>query len=149
MKKFEWDKIAYFVEWLLLLPFQVNFNQHYLYIFFNQYESTGNVALVVITGTAILVPNLEVMSLQLIWRSGTRRFHLCVPSLQMSYRDLTTWQGTRIVASAMAARWQAPLYWYPTIVCKPLQLTWRSGAWRTLSSSKLQWFEDHDRVPVW
>ena len=39
-----------------------------------------------------------VKGLQLIWRSGTHRFHLQVPDLQMSCRDLTTWQCSRIVA---------------------------------------------------
>ena len=57
----------------------------------------GNVILVAITGTTSLVPYLKVKSLQLIWRSGTRRWHLRVPDLQMSCSDLTTWQGTRIV----------------------------------------------------
>ena len=36
-------------------------------------------------------PVFWVKSLQFIWRSGTRRFHLRVPDLQMSFRDLTTW----------------------------------------------------------
>ena len=39
-----------------------------------------------ITGTTILVPYLEVKSLQLIWRSGTRRWNLRVPDLQMNCR---------------------------------------------------------------
>ena len=34
-----------------------------------------------ITVTTILVPYLQVKSLQLIWRSGTRRFHLGVPGI--------------------------------------------------------------------
>ena len=42
-----------------------------------------------ITRTTILVPCHVVKSLQLIWRSGTRRFYLRVPDLQMSCRDLT------------------------------------------------------------
>ena len=32
-------------------------------------------------------------SLQLIWRSGTRRFHLLVPDLQLSSSDLTRMTG--------------------------------------------------------
>ena len=35
-------------------------------------------------------------SLQLIWRSGTGRFHLRVPDLQISCRDFTTRQGTSV-----------------------------------------------------
>ena len=42
--------------------------------------------------------------MQLIWRSGTCRLNLRVPDLQMSCKDLTTCQGTRIFAPAMAAR---------------------------------------------
>ena len=53
-------------------------------------------------------PIFKVKSLQLIWRSGTRRFHLRVPDLRMSCRVLTTWQGTRIVVPAIAARWTCP-----------------------------------------
>ena len=41
----------------------------------------------------ILVPCPQVNSLQLIWRLGTRRFHLRVPDLQMSCSDLTRIQG--------------------------------------------------------
>ena len=62
-------------------------------------------------------------SLQLIWRSGTRRFHLRVSDLQMSFRDLTSWQDTRTVVPAKAvAELNAPflsrprdtwLYFYP------------------------------------
>ena len=33
---------------------------------------------------------------QLIWRSGARRFHLRMPDLQMSCRDLITWADTRV-----------------------------------------------------
>ena len=41
----------------------------------------------------------QVKSLQLIWRWGTPRFHLRVPYLLMSGRDLTAWQGTWVVCS--------------------------------------------------
>ena len=40
-------------------------------------------------GATILVPYHVVKSLQLIWKSGIRRFHLRVSDLQMSFRDLT------------------------------------------------------------
>ena len=63
----------------------------------------GHVTLTAIIGTSILVVYLWVKLLQLIWRSGTRRFHLRVPDHQMSCRDLATWQGTRTVYPTMAA----------------------------------------------
>ena len=47
-----------------------------------------SVILVVITGTTILMSYLQVNSLQLIWKSGTCRFHLHVPDVQMSWE---TW----------------------------------------------------------
>ena len=52
-----------------------------------------------------------VKSLQLIWRSGTRRWNLRVPDLQMSCRDLTLHQSTRIVVPAQAARRHAHKHW--------------------------------------
>ena len=49
----------------------------------------GCVALAAVTVTMILVPCfIEVKSLRLIWRSGTRRTVERVPDLQMSYIDL-------------------------------------------------------------
>ena len=45
--------------------------------------------LAAIVGATILVPCHVIKSLQLIWRSGTRRFNLRVPDLQMSCSDLT------------------------------------------------------------
>ena len=54
-------------------------------------------------------PDGQAKSLSFIWRSGTRRWNLRVPDLQMNCRDLTTWQGTRIVAPRMVARWHALL----------------------------------------
>ena len=44
--------------------------------------------LAAIAGATILVPCHVVKSLQLIWRSGTRRWNLRVPNLQMSCIDL-------------------------------------------------------------
>ena len=58
------------------------------------------------------MPYLSVKSLQLIWRSGTHRWNLRVPDLQMSCRDLTTWQGTRIEPMAMDVQWYALLAWH-------------------------------------
>ena len=67
----------------------------------------GMFPLAAITGTAILVPYLEVKSLQLTWRSGICRRNQRVPELHMV--DFTAWQGTRIVAPAMAALTQQGL----------------------------------------
>ena len=63
------------------------------------------------TGTTLLVPYLYVKSLQLVWRSGSHRFHLRVPYLQVSCKDLIICQGTRIAPPAMAAGWHALLHW--------------------------------------
>ena len=62
--------------------------------------SNGHVTWVAITGSIIWVPYLKV--LQLIWRSGTCRFHLQLPAPQINCRDLTTWQGANIMPWAMA-----------------------------------------------
>ena len=64
----------------------------------------GNVTLKASIGTTVQMPYLWVISLQLIWRSGT-----WVPDLQMSCSDVTTWQGTRTVTPAMTTRWHASL----------------------------------------
>ena len=65
--------------------------------------------LATITGTTILVPYLYVKSLQLIWSAGTHRFHLQMPDLQnLSFRDFTTWHGTRILALVRAIRHSVP-----------------------------------------
>ena len=53
-----------------------------------QHATNGVCQLVAIAGTTVLVPCHIVKSLLLIWRSGTRRFHLQVPDLQMSCSDL-------------------------------------------------------------
>ena len=63
----------------------------------------GNVTLVAITKTTILVPYHYYKSLQLIGLA-THRWNLQVPDLQMSCRDLTTWQGTRILVPEIATR---------------------------------------------
>ena len=49
---------------------------------------TRHVNLVVISGTTKLVLYRLVKSLQLIWRSGTRRWNLRVPNLQMSCSNM-------------------------------------------------------------
>ena len=64
----------------------------------------GHVTLVAISGTTILLPYLKVKSPQLTWRSGTRRLHPQVPHLEMSCRNLTTWERTRIVAPEITVK---------------------------------------------
>ena len=57
------------------------------------------VSLTASTGTTIPVSYLhKIKSLQLICRLGTDRCHQGVPGLQMSCRDLITWQSIRKVA---------------------------------------------------
>ena len=92
--------------------------------------------LTIITAAGILVYSYHcVKSVQLIWRSGTRRFHLRVPDLQMSCRDLTTWQGTRIVASVIVVRWNAPSFTHRSLMwcdskayCWPRQISETNAA---------------------
>ena len=64
------------------------------------------VTLAAIPGTSNLVACHFVKSLQLIWRSSTRRFHLRVPDLQMSCSDLISKWDTRII---VMAPWQLAL----------------------------------------
>ena len=54
-------------------------------------NTIGYAAVVVITGTTVLVPYHLVTSLQLIWRSS--RCHQQVPNLQMKCSDLTGMRG--------------------------------------------------------
>ena len=49
----------------------------------------GLCRLVAIAGTIILVPWHVIKSLQLILKSGTRKWNLRAPDLQVSYKDLT------------------------------------------------------------
>ena len=58
----------------------------------------GHVTLVGIPGTIILVSYLFVKSLKLLWKSDSYRFHLWIPDLQVSCRDVTSWQDTKIIA---------------------------------------------------
>ena len=67
------------------------------------FSSTGQVTLAAINGTLILVPYLWIQSLQPIRRWGICRLHLHGPNLQIGCRDLTIWQGTRIMAQTMAS----------------------------------------------
>ena len=65
-------------------------------------------------GHVICQPLLGLLSwcpvLQLIWRSGTRRFHLRVPDLQMNCSDMTWRSGTRTVVPVMATKVTCPIY---------------------------------------
>ena len=71
--------------------------------------STGHVIRVAINETTILVPYLQIKSLQLFWRLGIRRWNLRVPDLQMSCRDLTQRQGTRIATPVIATKMTSPI----------------------------------------
>ena len=62
-----------------------------------------------IAGATLLVPCHVVKSLQFIWRSGTCRWNPQVPDLQMSCRDLTLWQGTRMIVPVKATRVTYPI----------------------------------------
>ena len=73
-------------------------------------------------------PIFKLKSLQFIWRLGTRRFHLRVPNLQMSCRDLTKWQDTSILVPTMPTRETClilPLNQWPNMcVCTMSQFWW-------------------------
>ena len=53
-----------------------------------QFQTMGHVVWWPVLGQITWYPLTLVKSLHLIWRSGTRRFHLRVPDLQMSCSDL-------------------------------------------------------------
>ena len=71
------------------------------------------IALAAIIRTTILAPYLQVNSLQL----GHPCWNLRVPYPQISCKDLTTWQGTRIVVRAKAIRRHALLYMLVAFCC--------------------------------
>ena len=64
----------------------------------------GHFTLAALIRTIVLVSYRQVKSLQLIWRSGTRRWHLRVPDLQVSCSDLIEIQDTRAVVPVMTNR---------------------------------------------
>ena len=70
----------------------------------------GHVHLVAIAGTTILVPCHVVKTLQLIRRSGTRRWNLRVPDLQMSYSDLTLKIGHQDSSPSNGCNGQMPCW---------------------------------------
>ena len=74
------------------------------------FNQTEHVTVAVIKETTILVPYLLVKSVHFIWRLGTCIFHLRMLDLQMSYKDFTTWKGTRLIALAVSAGKHAPLW---------------------------------------
>ena len=97
-------------------------------VLYNKQQSTGHVTLAAIAGTTILVPYLEVTSLQLIWRSdwpirrqaiiwtNTDLNHYKSEStgdhLQRSCKNLTTWQSASIIGLVMDTEWHHPLCIY-------------------------------------
>ena len=68
-----------------------------------------HITLMAITGANKLQPTHLDKSVQLFRRSGTHRFHLQIPNFQVSYSDLTKWEGARILVPDMTTRWNAPL----------------------------------------
>ena len=76
--------------------------------------------LVDITGSIVLVSFLEVMSLQLIWRSGN---HLQVPHLQMSCRDLLIMRGNQDDDSSNDHQSNIPYLYDPRFTQTLLHLT--------------------------
>ena len=86
-----------------------------------------------ISRTTILVHFSK--SLRLTWRSGTRRWNLRVPDLQMSCRDVITCPDTRIVTPAIAANVTCPIVGIePTLIvsfrfrhgCRSITACWSS-----------------------
>ena len=72
----------------------------------------GVYCLTAIAGDTILVPYHVVKSLHLIWRSGTRRWNLPIPDLQISCNVLTSLQGTRMIVPVMSTRVTCPIRWW-------------------------------------
>ena len=75
----------------------------------------GQLALVTITGTTILVPCLHVRLLQLIWRLGTRRWNLRLPDRQMSLQRLNYMIGYQASSSTNTCQVAYPIaihIWY-------------------------------------
>ena len=76
-------------------------------------------------GTSILVLSYDVLkSLQLFWRSGTRRWNLRVPNLQLSCSDLTVRYGTRMVVPVLATRVTCPIDLSDHCCWRILWITW-------------------------
>ena len=64
--------------------------------------------------TLKMVPFDDVIMLHRVWSSGNHRFHLRVPDLQTSSRDLTTWQCNGRSAPAPATGRATCLIWDQT-----------------------------------
>ena len=67
-------------------------------------------------GLSSWYPIILVKSLQLLLRSGTCRFHLLVPNLEISV--MTKWQGTRLVVPVTTTRVTSRFLWYPNMDSK-------------------------------
>ena len=75
VKKWFWT--ATHLIWMMIMLSEPNLNEVI-------YTLRRHVALVAITGTTILLFNIQIMLVQLIWRSGNNRFHLWVSDLQIN-----------------------------------------------------------------
>ena len=117
-------------------------------------SSIGNVTLIAMTGITILVPYYYVKSLQLISRSGTRRFNLRVPDLQISCRDLTTWQGTRPnngsqAACSIVTHWFSKAAFSSSRCCVLLSMAWSWVRKDSLVPCKLAFSLESRAVSYW
>ena len=89
--QFDFTDYFFYIYWFSKIHLQwIQARLILLYIFL---QVLGQIVLSAITGTAILTPNLSVMSVWFIWRSGTCRFHLCVPDFHKSCTDLARMIG--------------------------------------------------------
>ena len=102
----------------------------------------GHVTLTMITLTAILVPYFTV---QFIWRSDACRTPL--PDLQMSCRELTTWQGNEgAIIQLSAVITQSNLSGYYTKYCDQFITILNAALW--YSSRTWIRLETHNRHPI-
>ena len=76
---------------------------------FNSRDPVGTSPWWPLLGILSWYPLCHVKSLQLISRSGTRRFYLRVPDLEMRCSSLTEWVCTSTVISVMAGRVTCPV----------------------------------------
>ena len=114
-------------------------------------EITIHVTLVAITETSIPMPYLEhIKSLQLICRSGTRRFHLRVPDLQNELQRLDCMSGCQN-NSSHNGYWGDTPYWFFfffLIICDLNPIFQVTSALRVITARRAVWLvQDALRVP--
>ena len=100
--------------------------------------------LILETWRYILIPCHTVKSLQLIWRSGTRRWNLRVPDLLMSCSDLVEIKGAGMIIPVMAVKvtWPILTWWWKFSglfgYCQPFVKRRKCQQHRTFVDSLLQ-----------